>query len=226
MPRRAWHLDPGRDRMTPGTPLRSPAARRAPQRLVVGLSGASGSIYGIRLLEVLRDVPGLETHLVISRAAKRTLVDETEYTVRDVEALATRVYDDRDIGAALASGSFRTAGMVVAPCSIKTLSALANSHADTLLARAGDVTLKEGRPLVVVVRETPLHVGHLRQMLALAEMGAVILPPVPAFYHHPQTIRDLVDHTVGRVLDRIGIEHGLVTEWTGTGQPDADPSSS
>lgn len=226
MPRRAWHLDPGRDRMTPGTPLRSPAARRAPQRLVVGLSGASGSIYGIRLLEVLRDVPGLETHLVISRAAKRTLVDETEYTVRDVEALATRVYDDRDIGAALASGSFRTAGMVVAPCSIKTLSALANSHADTLLARAGDVTLKEGRPLVVVVRETPLHVGHLRQMLALAEMGAVIVPPVPAFYHHPKTIRDLVDHTVGRVLDRIGIEHGLVTEWTGTGQPDADPSSS
>jgi 4-hydroxy-3-polyprenylbenzoate decarboxylase len=212
--------------MTPGTPLRSPAARRSPQRLVVGLSGASGSIYGIRLLEVLRDVPGLETHLVISRAAKRTLVDETEYTVRDVEALATRVYDDRDIGAALASGSFRTAGMVVAPCSIKTLSALANSHADTLLARAGDVTLKEGRPLVVVVRETPLHVGHLRQMLALAEMGAVILPPVPAFYHHPKTIRDLVDHTVGRVLDRIGIEHGLVTEWTGTGQPDADPSSS
>lgn len=226
MPRRAWHLDPGRDRMTPGTPLRSPAARRTPHRLVVGISGASGSIYGIRLLEVLRDVPGLETHLVISRAAKRTLVDETEYTVRDVEALATRVYDDRDIGAALASGSFRTAGMVVAPCSIKTLSAFANSHADTLLARAGDVTLKEGRPLVVVVRETPLHVGHLRQMLALAEMGAVILPPVPAFYHHPKTIRDLVDHTVGRVLDRIGIEHGLVTEWTGTGQPEADPSSS
>jgi flavin prenyltransferase len=212
--------------MRPGGPARSPAARGAARRLVVGISGASGSIYGIRLLEVLREVPGLETHLVISRAAKRTLVDETEYTVRDVEALATRVYDDRDIGAALASGSFRTVGMVVAPCSIKTLSALANSHADTLLARAGDVTLKEGRPLVVVVRETPLHVGHLRQMLALAEMGAVILPPVPAFYHHPKTIRDLVDHTVGRVLDRIGMEHGLVTEWTGTGRPDADPSSS
>jgi 4-hydroxy-3-polyprenylbenzoate decarboxylase len=150
-------------------------------------------------------------------------VDETDYTVRDVEALATRVYDDRDIGAALASGSFRTAGMVVAPCSIKTLSALANSHADTLIARAGDVTLKEGRPLVVVVRETPLHVGHLRQMLALAEMGAVILPPVPAFYHHPKTIRDLVDHTVGRALDRLGIPHGLVTEWTGTGKADPEP---
>ena len=196
-------LDRRLDRMTPSGLSRSATARRTAQRLVVGISGASGSIYGIRLLEVLREVPGLETHLVISRAAKRTLVDETEYAVRDVEALATRVYDDRDIGAALA-----------------------NSHADTLLARAGDVTLKEGRPLIVVVRETPLHTGHLRQMLALSEMGAVILPPVPAFYHRPKTIRDLVDHTVGRVLDRIGIEHGLVTEWTGTGQPDGDPSSS
>jgi 4-hydroxy-3-polyprenylbenzoate decarboxylase len=204
----------------------SASERRAPVRLVVGMSGASGSIYGIRLLEVLRDVAGLETHLVVSRAAKRTLVEETDYTVRDVEALATRAYDDRDIGAALASGSFHTAGMVVAPCSIKTLSALANSYADTLIARAGDVTLKEGRPLVVVVRETPLHVGHLRQMLALAEMGAVVLPPVPAFYHRPKTIRDLIDHTVGRILDRIGIAHGLVTEWAGTGQPDADPPSS
>jgi 4-hydroxy-3-polyprenylbenzoate decarboxylase len=201
------------------------AERRGAVRLVVGISGASGSIYGIRLLEVLREVAGLETHLVISRAAKRTLVDETDYTVRDVEALATRVYDDRDIGAALASGSFRTTGMVVAPCSIKTLSALANSHADTLIARAGDVTLKEGRPLVVVVRETPLHVGHLRQMLALAEMGAVLLPPVPAFYHRPKTVRDLVDHTVGRVLDRLGIAHGLVAEWAGTGQPDPEPPS-
>ena len=203
----------------------APETRASATRLVVGISGASGSIYGIRLLEVLRDVPGLETHLVVSRAAKRTLVEETDYTVRDVETLATRVYDDRDVGAALASGSFRTAGMVVAPCSIKTLSALANSHADTLLARAGDVTLKEGRPLIVVVRETPLHVGHLRQMLALAEAGAVILPPVPAFYHRPKTIRDLVDHTVGRVLDRLGIAHGLVPEWIGTTPPtDSAPS--
>lgn len=150
-------------------------------------------------------------------------MDETDYTVRDVEALATRVYDDRDIGAALASGSFRTAGMVVAPCSIKTLAALATCHADTLIARAGDVTLKEGRPLVVVVRETPLHVGHLRQMLALAEMGGVILPPVPAFYHRPRTIQDLVDHTVGRILDRFGIGHGLVAEWTGTGRTRPGP---
>lgn len=172
----------------------------------------------------MRDVPGLETHLIVSRAAKRTLAEETDYKIRDVEALATRVYDDRDIGAALASGSFRTAGMVVAPCSIKTLSALATSHADTLIARAGDVTLKEGRPLIVVVRETPLHVGHLRQMLALAEMGGVILPPVPAFYHRPKTIRDLVDHTVGRVLDRLGIAHGLVPEWIGTAPPTDAPS--
>jgi 4-hydroxy-3-polyprenylbenzoate decarboxylase len=197
---------------------------RAPSlRLVVGISGASGSIYGIRLLEVLRGRPGIETHLIVSAAAKRTLVDETEYGVRDVEALATRVYDDRDIGAALASGSFRTAGMVIAPCSIKTLAALAGCHADTLIARAGDVTLKEGRPLVVVVRETPLHVGHLRQMLALAEMGGVILPPVPAFYHRPRTIADLVDHTVGRILDRFGLAHGLVAEWTGTGRARAEP---
>jgi 4-hydroxy-3-polyprenylbenzoate decarboxylase len=205
-------------------PIR-PSGRQAPQRLVVGISGASGSIYGIRLLEVLRDVPSLETHLVVSRAAKRTLVEETEYSVRDVERLATRVYDDRDIGAALASGSFRTGGMVIAPCSIKTLSALATSHTDTLMARAGDVTLKEGRPLVVVVRETPLHAGHLRQMLALAELGAVILPPVPAFYHRPKTIRDLVDHTVGRVLDRLGVPHGLVTEWTGTAPAPEDPAA-
>jgi 4-hydroxy-3-polyprenylbenzoate decarboxylase len=209
--------EPGEDHATTADPRASAA------RLVVGISGASGSIYGIRLLEVLRDVPGLETHLIVSRAAKRTLVEETDYAVRDVEALATRVYDDRDIGAALASGSFRTAGMVVAPCSIKTLSALANCHADTLIARAGDVTLKEGRPLIVVVRETPLHVGHLRQMLALAETGAVILPPVPAFYHRPKTIRDLVDHTVSRVLDRLGIAHGLAPEWIGTAPP-TDPA--
>ena len=195
-------------------------------RLVVGITGASGSIYGIRLLEVLRTTTDVELHVVISAAGKRTLVEETDFSVADVEALAHHHYDVKDIGATLASGSFRTAGMVIAPCSIKTVSALANSHADTLLARAGDVTLKEGRPLIVVVRETPLHVGHLRQMLALAEMGAVILPPVPAFYHRPKTIRDLVDHTVGRVLDRLGIAHGLVAEWTGTGHPDADPSSS
>jgi 4-hydroxy-3-polyprenylbenzoate decarboxylase len=187
-------------------------------RLVVGISGSTGSIYGIRLLEVLKGVADVETHLVVSQAGKRTLLEETDLTLRDVEALATTVYDDRDIGAAIASGSFRTAGMVIAPCSMKMVSALASSFASTLIARAGDVTLKEGRPLVAVVRETPLHVGHLRQMLALAEIGGVILPPMPAFYHRPKTIDDLVNHTVGRVLDRFGISHTLVREWTGTGR--------
>ena len=188
-------------------------------RLVVGISGSSGSIYGIRLLEVLQGVPDLESHLIISAAAKRTILEETDYTVKDVEALATHVHDNRDIGAALASGSFRTGRMVIAPCSIKTVSALANSYADTLICRAGDVSLKEGHPLVVVVRETPLHAGHLRQLLHLAELGAVILPPVPAFYHHPKTLEDIVNHTVGRVLDRFGIPHTLTTEWTGTRLP-------
>jgi 4-hydroxy-3-polyprenylbenzoate decarboxylase len=188
-------------------------------RLVVGISGSSGSIYGIRLLEVLRGVSDLETHLIISAAAKRTLLEETDYTIKDVEALATHVYDNRDIGAALASGSFRTGGMVIAPCSIKTASALANCYADTLICRAGDVTLKEGRPLIVLVRETPLHAGHLRQLLQLAELGAVILPPMPAFYNRPKTVEDIVNHTVGRILDRFGIPHDLTAEWTGTHLP-------
>jgi flavin prenyltransferase len=194
-------------------------------RLVVGISGSTGAIYGIRLLELLRKVPDVETHLVISQAGKRTLLAETDYTVREVEALAARVHDDRDIGAALASGSFKTSGMVIAPCSMKMVSALATSNASTLIARAGDVTLKEGRPLVVVPRETPLHIGHLRQLLALAEIGAVVLPPMPAFYHRPRTVDDIVNHTVGRILDRFGISHGLVPEWTGTGpeRTDAPP---
>jgi 4-hydroxy-3-polyprenylbenzoate decarboxylase len=132
-----------------------------------------------------------------------------------VEALAGVCYDDNDVGAAIASGSFRTAGMVIAPCSVKTVAALATGYAETLVARAGDVTLKEGRPLVAVVRETPLHVGHLRQMLALAEMGAVILPPIPGFYHRPKTVDDIVNHTVGRILDRLGLPQQLVPEWTG-----------
>lgn len=193
-------------------------------RLVVGISGSSGAIYGIRLLEVLRGVPDLETHLIISAAAKRTILEETDYSLKDVEALATQVYDNRDIGAAVASGSFQTGGMIIAPCSIKTASALANCYADTLICRAGDVTLKEGRPLVVVVRETPLHVGHLRQLLALAELGAVILPPMPAFYNRPKTLDDIINHTLGRILDRFGIPHGLTREWTGTHPPRQQPS--
>jgi 4-hydroxy-3-polyprenylbenzoate decarboxylase len=188
------------------------------KRVVVGISGASGVIYGVRLLEQLRKDPGVEVHLVASAAGKRTLVEETAYTLRQVEALAHVVYDDRDIGASIASGSFRTAGMIVAPCSIKTLAALATCHADTLIARAGDVTLKEGRPLLALVREAPLHVGHLRQMLALAEMGGIVFPPVPAFYQKPQTLDDIVDHTVARVLERMGLAHEPVPEWTGGGR--------
>jgi 4-hydroxy-3-polyprenylbenzoate decarboxylase len=188
------------------------------KRVAVGISGASGAIYGVRLLEQLRKDPGVEVHRVVSASGKRTLVEETGLTLREVEALAHVVYDDRDIGASLASGSFRTAGMIVAPCSIKTLAALASCHADTLIARAGDVTLKEGRPLLALVREAPLHVGHLRQMLAFAEMGGIVFPPVPAFYNRPQTVDDVVGHTVARVLDRMGLAHEPVPEWTGGGR--------
>ncbi len=188
------------------------------KRVLVGISGASGSIYGIRLLEQLRNDPGVEVHLVVSPSGKRTLVEETGYTVRQVESLAHVVYDDRDVGASIASGSFRTAGMIIAPCSIKTLAALASCHADTLIARAGDVTLKEGRPLLALVRETPLHVGHLRQMLAFAEMGGIVFPPVPAFYLKPQTVDDLVSHTVARVLERLGLSHEPLPEWTAGGR--------
>jgi len=185
-------------------------------RLVVGITGASGSIYGIRLLEVLRTTTDVELHLVISAAGKRTLVEETDYGVAEVEALAHHHYDVKDIGATLASGSFRTAGMVIAPCSIKTAGAIASCHTDSLIARAADVTLKEGRPLIMLVRETPLHVGHLKCMLALAEMGAVVLPPMPAFYNRPKDLDDIVNHTVARVLDRLNLPQTLVAEWQGT----------
>lgn|SRR5574337_690026 len=195
------------------------------KRIVVGITGASGAIYGIRLLELLRGLPAVETHLVISAAGKRTIVEETEYSVGEVEALAARHYDDRDVGAALASGSFRTDGMVIAPCSVKTASAVAYCHSDTLVARAADVMLKERRPLILVVRETPLHAGHLRCFLALAEMGAVLLPPVPAFYHRPKQIDDLIVHTLARVLDHLRLPHRLTEEWKGTHprSPQLDP---
>jgi flavin prenyltransferase len=185
-------------------------------RLVVGITGASGSIYGIRLLEVLRTTTTIELHLVISAAGKRTLVEETDYSVADVEALAHHRYDVKDVGAALASGSFRTGGMVIAPCSIKTAAAVAACYTDTLLARAADVTLKEGRPLIMLVRETPLHLGHLRVLTALAEMGAVVLPPMPAFYNRPKELDDIINHTVARVLDRLQLPQTLVGEWRGT----------
>jgi len=191
---------------------------RGVKRVVVGISGASGSIYGIRLLERLRKDPTVEIHLVLSASGKRTLTEETDLKVPQVEALGHVVYDNRDLGASLASGSFRTAGMVIIPCSIKTVSALANSYADTLIARAGDVTLKEGRPLLAVVRETPLHAGHLKLMLAFVEMGGILLPPMPAFYQRPKTVDDIVDQTVGRVLERMGLGQDLLPEWTAGGR--------
>jgi 4-hydroxy-3-polyprenylbenzoate decarboxylase len=185
-------------------------------RLVVGITGATGAIYGIRLLDILRGQSELETHLVLSLPAKRTIVEETTWPVAEVEALATHRYDNRDIGASIASGSFRTAGMIVAPCSIKTAGAIASCHTDTLIARAADVTLKEGRPLILLIRETPLHLGHLRCLSALAEMGAVIMPPVPAFYNRPRDLDDIVNATVARVLDRLNLPQTLVPEWQGT----------
>ena len=193
-------------------------------RLVLGITGATGAIYGIRLLQVLRSQNEMETHLVLSAPAKRTIVEETDWRMPDVEALASYRYDNRDIGASIASGSFRTAGMIVAPCSIKTAGAIASCHSDTLIARAADVTLKEGRPLILLVRETPLHLGHLRVLTSLVEMGAVIMPPVPAFYNRPRDIDDIVDATVARVLDRLNLPQTLLPEWQGTHpRPSAGP---
>lgn len=188
------------------------------KRLVVGLSGASGVIYGIRLLEVLRGVEEVETHLIISSAARQTIALETDYTVEQVEALAQARYRINDIGAAIASGSFKTMGMVVIPCSIKTLSAIAHCLNESLLVRAADVTLKERRRLVIVPRETPLHLGHLRLMTQVTEAGAILVPPMPAFYHRPRTLDDIINHTVNRVLDLMGVEleKDLFERWQGS----------
>ena len=187
------------------------------KRLIVGISGASGAIYGVRLLQVLRDVAGVETHLVMSQAARQTLSLETDLSLRDVQALADVVHDARDIAASISSGSFKTAGMVILPCSIKTLSGIVNSYTDTLVTRAADVVLKERRPLVLCVRETPLHLGHLRLMTQAAELGAVIMPPVPAFYHRPQTLDVVINQTVNRVLDLCDMDlpKDLFTRWQG-----------
>jgi flavin prenyltransferase len=182
------------------------------RRLVVGISGASGVILAIRLLEALR-ATDVETHLVLSPAARKTILAETDWELSAVKDLADVAYRFSDIGAAIASGSFETLGMVVIPCSIKTLSAIANSYSADLLTRAADVTLKEGRPLVLVVREAPLHYGHLRLMSLAARMGAVIYPPVPAFYARPQTVDDITDQIVGRVLARLGIQNDLYLRW-------------
>ncbi|EOY8403198.1 UbiX family flavin prenyltransferase [Enterobacter asburiae] len=187
------------------------------KRLIVGLSGASGAIYGVRLLQVLRNVAEVETHLVMSQAARQTLSLETDLSLRDVQALADVVHDARDIAASISSGSFKTAGMVILPCSIKTLSGIVNSYTDTLVTRAADVVLKERRPLVLCVRETPLHLGHLRLMTQAAELGAIIMPPVPAFYHRPTSLDDVVNQTVNRVLDQFDIDlpEDLFTRWQG-----------
>ena len=182
------------------------------KRIIVAISGASGVIYGVRILELLRH-QGIETHLIISEAGKINLRIETEYTLAEVEKLADHCYQNQDIGGAVASGSFFTDGMVVAPCTIKTLSAIANSYNDNLIVRAADVILKERRKLVLMVRETPLHKGHLRLMSQAADVGAHIFPPVPIFYTKPKTIQDIVDHTIGRVFDFLGIEHALFKRW-------------
>jgi flavin prenyltransferase len=183
-------------------------------RLIVGISGASGAIYGVRLLELLQGT-GIETHLIMSRAAQVTLAHETDLKVSDVEKLATVVHSNSDIGAACSSGSFRTLGMVIAPCSIKTMAEIATGVTGHLLSRAADVALKERRRVVLVLRETPLHLGHIRSMAAVTEAGAIVYPPVPAFYAQPKSIAEMVDHTLGRVLDLFDIDMGLVRRWTG-----------
>ena len=186
-------------------------------RFIVGISGASGVILGVRLLEVLRPVE-IETHLVLSPAARITIAQETDWKISDVLALADQRHKYEDIGATIASGSFQTRGMAVVPCSIKTLSAIANSYAGDLISRAADVTLKEGRPLALVVREAPLHKGHLRLLNQAAEAGAIIFPPVPAFYTRPQSVAEMVDNIVGRLLARMGIENQAYEEWQGLGK--------
>ena len=184
-------------------------------RLIVGISGASGVIYGIRLLEALETMPDLETHLILSKGAKLNIAIETQWQVKAVEALADVVHSDQNLAATIASGSYPTDGMAIVPCSMKTLSGVVNSYADSLLVRAADVVLKEQRRLVLVPRETPLHVGHCRLLLEAAQMGALIVPPMPAFYNDPQSVDEIINHTVGRLLDLFGVDSGLVKRWKG-----------
>ena len=183
-----------------------------PQRLIIGISGASGVIYGIRMLQVLRETP-VETHLVISKSAEITIAYETEWKAAGVKDLADVVYPAADIGAAISSGSFKTMGMVIAPCSIRSMGEIANGVTSSLLSRAADVVLKERRKLVLMLRETPLHAGHIRQMQAVTEMGAIVAPPVPAFYARPQSIEEMVDQTIGRTLDLFDIDIGFTKRW-------------
>jgi 4-hydroxy-3-polyprenylbenzoate decarboxylase len=203
-----------------------PASEAGPRRLIVGITGASGVIYGIRLLEILARDASIESHLILTPAARATIVQETSWRPQDVERLACVVHPNTNVGASIASGSFETAGMIIAPCSIKTLSAVANCYSADLMSRAADVQLKEGRPVILLVRETPLHKGHLRLMQQAAENGAVIMPPVPAFYGDPKTIDDLVNATVGRALARAGFGNSLYAEWTGMSNPTVVPAES
>ena len=187
------------------------------KRLIIGISGASGAIYGVRLLQVLREVSDVETHLILSQAARQTLALETDFSLREVQALADVVHDARDIAASISSGSFKTAGMVILPCSMKTLSGIVHSYTDGLLTRAADVVLKERRPLVLCVRDTPFRLGHWRLLVQAAEMGAVIMPPVPAFYHRPKSLDDVINQTVNRVIDQfdISLPQDLFSRWQG-----------
>lgn len=185
------------------------------KRLIIGIAGASGVIYGIRMLEVLKS-HDIETHLILSEAGKLNIKIETDYNMNDVLDMADYTYSNQDIAASVASGSFLNLGMVVIPCTVKTLSGIANSYNDNLLTRAADVQLKEKRKLALLFRETPLHKGHLRLLTQAADMGAHIIPPMPAFYHHPKTIDDIINHSVGKVLDYIGIEHELFKRWDNT----------
>ena len=213
-------MDPGVSRAGSGS-----TATGRPFRLIVGISGASGVIYGVRLLEVLRDVPSVETYLVMTPAARRTLSLETSLSAQDVENLADATFRIGDIAASISSGSFPIDAMAVVPCSMGTLSAIAHSSSDNLLERAADVTLKEHRPFIIVPRETPLHLGHLRRMVEIAEMGAIVCPPMPAFYNRPTTIDELVDQTVSRLLDLLRIDAGrdLTRRWAGP-EPESTPT--
>ncbi|MBA4390021.1 MAG: 3-octaprenyl-4-hydroxybenzoate carboxy-lyase [Syntrophus sp. (in: bacteria)] len=184
------------------------------KRIIVGITGATGVIYGIRLLEVLKEL-GIETHVMLSEAAKKNILIETSFTVEMVERLAYTIHDIKNMAASISSGSFKTDGMVIVPCTIKTLSGVAHSYNDNLIVRAADVVLKERRRLILVVRETPLHKGHLELMSRVADLGGIILPPIPAFYHAPKTIDDLINHTVGKMLDLMDIDHSLYKRWEG-----------
>ena len=196
-----------------------PAPGQAPQRVVVGISGASGAVYGVRLLQALRTCPGVESHLVVSDTGWRTLRHEMHLEPDAVRTLAHVAHDADNVGASIASGSFQCAGMVVAPCSMRTLASITHSLSDNLLTRAADVVLKERRRLVLMARETPLHLGHLRNMVSVTEMGAIVCPPVPAFYMHPQTVADIVDASVARVLDLLSVAHALNKRWEGLALP-------